>query len=416
MKIAQMVGWYFPDSTGGSETYVASLSAELRRMGHEVVVVVPHESDDSTEHEGLRVRRYARWPEDAENLARVLVDEKPDVAHFQSWTRGMDHCHLKRSAELGIRTMMTAHTAEAFCARGTMLRWGRVACDGEMRPLRCSACYLQGRGLAAPLAMVAAGLGGVAPFSAKMSRGRLSTSLGLPSVIASRRAEMHGVWKGCERVFAVCGWVKEALVRNGCPAEKLVLARQGSMFHAGVGLERVKSQTVRFGFLGRLHPSKGAHLAIKAFRCLKPSSVHLELKGVEGEPSHAVELHGLARGDERIRWVESSGDVRAWLEGVDALVVPSLIMETGPLVVYEAFASGVPVIGSRLGGISELVHHEVNGLLFDPGSVDALVTQLGRFAANADLRATLRRGIGRVRTMREVAEEMDHYYRGMTTS
>ena len=52
------------------------------------------------------------------------------------------------------------------------------------------------------------------------------------------------------------------------------------------------------------------------------------------------------------------------LSGFDLCVVPSLWLETGPLVVLESFAAGVPVLGSRLGGIAELVRDGVDGLLF----------------------------------------------------
>src|SRR5207253_11522125 len=47
----------------------------------------------------------------------------------------------------------------------------------------------------------------------------------------------------------------------------------------------------------------------------------------------------------------------------DALVVPSLWLESGPQVVYEAFGVQTPVIGSDLGGIGELVQHGRTGFL-----------------------------------------------------
>ena len=41
MKIAHALGWYFPDSLGGTEIYVAALSRELQARGHEVVIAAP---------------------------------------------------------------------------------------------------------------------------------------------------------------------------------------------------------------------------------------------------------------------------------------------------------------------------------------------------------------------------------------
>ena len=70
----------------------------------------------------------------------------------------------------------------------------------------------------------------------------------------------------------------------------------------------------------------------------------------------------------------------------DALLVPSVCLETGPLVVLEAFAAGVPVIGSRLGGIAEMVQDGMDGLLFEAGNskdladaVEKISNKLGVF-------------------------------------
>ncbi len=54
-------------------------------------------------------------------------------------------------------------------------------------------------------------------------------------------------------------------------------------------------------------------------------------------------------------------------DDVDLLVVPSVWAETGPFVVLEAHAAGIPVIGSDLGGIAERVIPGRNGLLFPVG-------------------------------------------------
>ena len=60
------------------------------------------------------------------------------------------------------------------------------------------------------------------------------------------------------------------------------------------------------------------------------------------------------------------------LSRVDVLVLPSVWLENSPLVIKEAFAAGVPVVTSDLGGMAELVRRDVDGLLFEPGNADAL--------------------------------------------
>lgn len=56
----------------------------------------------------------------------------------------------------------------------------------------------------------------------------------------------------------------------------------------------------------------------------------------------------------------------------DVLVVPSIIPENSPNVIYEALSFGVPVIASRIGGIPEIVENGYNGLTFEAGNVNEL--------------------------------------------
>ena len=75
-------------------------------------------------------------------------------------------------------------------------------------------------------------------------------------------------------------------------------------------------------------------------------------------------LRRIASNDHRVRFLDAIplGEIVSVLAQYDILVVPSQWLETGPLVVYEAFSAGIPVLGSRLGGIAELVRDGVTTL------------------------------------------------------
>src|SRR5207249_11023510 len=68
---------------------------------------------------------------------------------------------------------------------------------------------------------------------------------------------------------------------------------------------------------------------------------------------------------------------REAFESFDTLAVPSVWFETGPLVVLEAFAAGIPVVGSNIGGISELVTDGASGMLVEAANVNAWAKALG---------------------------------------
>ncbi|GAH67801.1 unnamed protein product, partial [marine sediment metagenome] len=64
------------------------------------------------------------------------------------------------------------------------------------------------------------------------------------------------------------------------------------------------------------------------------------------------------------------------------LIVPSICYDNSPTVIYESFSFGVPVIGSRIGGIPELVKEGYNGFLFEAGNVEELGSVIKKLTTN----------------------------------
>ena len=65
-------------------------------------------------------------------------------------------------------------------------------------------------------------------------------------------------------------------------------------------------------------------------------------------------------------------------------MVPSEWYENSPLVIYEPFALGTPVIGARIGGIPEFITPGENGDIFESGNIDELGAILNRYLAQPD--------------------------------
>src|SRR4029078_9095541 len=93
------------------------------------------------------------------------------------------------------------------------------------------------------------------------------------------------------------------------------------------------------------------------------------------------------------------------------LAIPSQGMETGPLVLLESFAAGVPVIASNLGGIAERVRDRRDGWLVKCDDVGEWSAALERLANDRALVDSLRENIQEIRTMETVASEMARNYR-----
>ena len=106
---------------------------------------------------------------------------------------------------------------------------------------------------------------------------------------------------------------------------------------------------LRLGYFGRLDPAKGLDTLIEALRRIPEAPVRLDIFAVRqaGSEPYASRLERRAAGDRRIvfRAALPPDAVREAMRGCDIVAVPSRTLETGPLVVLEAFDAGTPVLG-----------------------------------------------------------------------
>ena len=177
---------------------------------------------------------------------------------------------------------------------------------------------------------------------------------------------------------------------------------------------------MRLAFVGRLHPTKGLHVVLRALAAQRDLALTLDIYGVaqDAEARHyASELAAIAAGDPRVRFRAPvpSGQVGEALADYDATVVPSQWLETGPLTVLESFAAGVPVVGSDLGGIAELVSHDRDGWLVPHADEHAWGAALRRLASERGTLERLRRGVDPPRTTDDVAADMASLYESVVS-
>ena len=154
--------------------------------------------------------------------------------------------------------------------------------------------------------------------------------------------------------------------------------------------EREPAEGVTLGYAGRLVALKGVAVLLRAFARLAAErpEVRLEIVGEgpeEGELRRLAAELGVA---ERVVFTGWSGDVAAAMRGWDIAVLPSLEEAFG-LAAAEAMACGVPVVGSRVGGLPEVVVEGATGFLVAPGDPDALHARLRDLAADPALRRAM---------------------------
>jgi glycosyltransferase involved in cell wall biosynthesis len=134
-------------------------------------------------------------------------------------------------------------------------------------------------------------------------------------------------------------------------------------------------------FAGRLTAQKSLDLGIEA---AGRAGVALVIAG-DGPDRAALERLGGAR----FLGARPREAVLKLFRAADASLLSSS-WENFPHTVVEALAVGTPVIATRTGGVTEVVRDGENGLVVEPGDVDALTEAIKRFFAEADLQARLR--------------------------
>lgn len=140
-------------------------------------------------------------------------------------------------------------------------------------------------------------------------------------------------------------------------------------------------------FVGRLSPEKGIKNLMDVIGEILRSSSNIAFI-VVGDGEMRTTLEDSQREfPQRVFLLGRQPDVSPYYQASDLLVLPSL-SEGLPMTVIEAFAHGLPVVATRVGGVPEVVQDGVNGLLCDPNEVEQLSQGILRVLHDDDMRAT----------------------------
>lgn len=151
--------------------------------------------------------------------------------------------------------------------------------------------------------------------------------------------------------------------------------------------------SVVFGFVGSLKAWHGVSVLLEAFAAL-PRTHRLLVVG-DGPERVALETQAGRLGVRRrvvFAGAVPHAEVPAYLDAMDVGVAPFEPISGfyfSPLKVIEYLAAGLPVVASRQGDLPQVVGDA--GILYEPGSPDALIDALRRLADDRDLRTRLRR-------------------------
>jgi glycosyltransferase involved in cell wall biosynthesis len=433
MKIVQAVGWYHPDSLGGTEIYVAALARHFRGCGHQVLVAAPEAGAPAPrtyEYEGCKVFRYpvpaAPTRDEAqgetaargsEHLHRWLHDARADVVHFHTFVTGLGLPEIVEARDAGSRVFATTHSSSLgfLCQRGTLMRQGRAICDGVVDAGGCAECELQHRGagpfVARALSLIPSQLGGLA----RDLPGRMGTALAMTDLIVRNARRQREMLDAVDGFCVLTQRAADMVLAGGAPAAKVIVNRLGvsePCASQSPATPNRRASGIRVGYVGRFDPIKGVlDLAAAVRRVPHDLALHVEFRGPAQTPDDRATRAKVAEilaGDPRVTIADavSPSAVHDVLRTYDVLCCPSRCLEGGPTAGLEAMAAGIPVIAASAGGLAEVLEDGVNARLVPPGDVERLAAALVEVARDPE--ETIGRWRSRLpppRTMREVAHD-----------
>jgi glycosyltransferase involved in cell wall biosynthesis len=424
MKILHVPFTYYPDAVGGTEVYVQSLARLQRDAGLQAMVAGAHAQQ--YEFDGLAVWRYPaqfaisrsdiyahRNPAAQAGFENILDTTKPSILHIHALTPGINTAMVDAARQRGVATVFTYHTATVSCFNDDMMEMGRKLCNGVISRQHCLPCRLHQMGtpawlakaIAQPLAQLSV-VGQWIPQENRL-RGLLDLGSNLDLFKQSVQEFMHRF----DALVAVCNWVRDVMLVNQCDPARLTVCRQGLRDDFAAKPSRhQRTATLKLGCVARCIAMKGLDLVVDAVVGLPDLDIELDIfcsYQSEFEFSYMTSLQQRSANNSKIRWHVGLSGIRMYeqLAQMDVLAVPSRWAETGPLTVLEAHALKLPVLGSNIGGIPELVIPGVGGWLVEQTTAACWQQAIRNIYSDLAARERVRANIPPPRTMQEVMLE-----------
>ncbi|MDN0051094.1 glycosyltransferase [Bacteroides gallinaceum] len=337
---------------GGDCIYMLNLEQLLKKHGHEVAIFAM----DYPENQDSPWQRY--FPQNMSKLMaftrpfgsqevkrifnRLLDDFKPEVVHVNNIHTQLSPVLVELAHQRGIRTIWTLHDYKLLCPRYDCLRGGVDICEkcfeGDKTPCKTYKC---------------------------MKGSALASLIGYKEAVMWNRPRLEA----CTDVF-VCpsNFMAEKMMQGGFKKDKLKVLCN----FIDIGKCRKFSYTEKedyYCFIGRLSHEKGVKTLIEAacrllykLKIIGGGPLDEELKAKNEELKGNIEFVGVKQWDE----------IKELVGKARFSVIPSEWYENNPLSVIEAQCLGTPVLGARIGGISELIREGVTGMCFESRNVEDL--------------------------------------------
>lgn len=329
---------------GGGEVYIQMIKEALENEGHIVRVVAGKTNLEETQISdrylfSSQKKIIGRLTRQNNIIARFQLKKeigifKPDVIHIQSLFYNLSPSILKDL--INIPTLLTIHNYIIFCGTGIKyIPKTKEICKHDFGKICFQKKCISKKEY----------------FFQNLIRKEL-------------RKNLQNV-----DLFIPCStYGEKLLIKNGYSNCKLVHhgIKTKEFFPSKIPLKKTAM------FIGRLEFEKGIDLLIKAFNDIIIKYPDAELL-IVGEGPEEKFLKSISA-SENIKFVgkQPRKKINQFYKDSCFTIIPSIWPENSPIVIYESLALGRPVIGTRVGGIPDLIDHNKTGLIIEPNNKEEI--------------------------------------------
>lgn len=389
MRVLLVSHRYPPDGIAGVERITQSLAAELTARGDEVSIVARRPSAEPVAPQTVRERlpdgtllyrlsggqvlldRFLLHASETERLFEaVMVETAPEVVHFMH-LMGLSPRIIQIARRHGAGIIASLQDFYFSCPLFLLRKPSGELCSGPAGGTECAnTCFADER----PDTPLRWGLRTIYFRRLLLMADRLIC----PSEFVARHFAQFGADIARTRVIA-----------NGVSIRNLAHQRPRPS-------QPRERNELTLAFLGSVLPHKGPHVLLEALRLAGLRSVNVRIFGQTPDQAYVRQLldrAALVPGLQLdMHGAYEPPQLPSLLCDVDCVIAPSQWPETFAIVAREAFAQGIPVVVSRLGGLPEAITEGRNGLSFEADRPEQLAIIVRRLAQDGSLLPTLREG------------------------
>jgi len=320
---------------GGEDTVVNNEKEMIKSNGHDVFLYLVS---------NVQINSFKKKLTTTSNVAYSIIQKKlfykklrqikPDIVHVHNFFPILSPSIYDACIDFGVPVVQTLHNYRIICPGAFLLRKNKI-CELCVKGSVCNAilhrCY----------------------------RNSFIASLSASWMVYYHRQKKTWTNK-VDQFIALSTFSQKKFVEARFPADKIIV--KPNFIKIKYNFHRMYVRKSNVLFIGRLSHEKGIETLLKAWKeltiTLKIAGTGPFLKTIQDLNSKTIIPLGHI----------NQKQVTIEMAKASFLIMPSEWYETFGLVIVEAFAHGLPVVASNIGGMSEIVENNITGLHFEPGN------------------------------------------------